>query len=914
MAGGIVRGGKRVFPQNRPWRPFGARSFVEEPTATPRGRGRHASPSSGPPVRSDLLTTKLHRPDGGPTVVPRPRLTDALESGVDGRLLLVAAPAGFGKSTLVARWLEGREGPAAWVSLEPDDDEPDRFWGYVVAALSPLRPEATADARLRLEAPRPDFPSVANALVNGFATPSGAPVVLVLDDLHAIGSPRVLHDLARLLEQRPAGLRVVATSRTDPALPLARWRARRDLTEIRQDDLRFTLDEARAYFERLGIALPDEALTLLTRRTEGWAASLQLAALSMDGLDDGERRRFVRGFSGDDRFVVDYLVDEVLDRLPSGVHRFLLATSVLDRLSGPLCDAVVDGLPDVDRPDLESLERQGLFVIPLDRRRTWYRYHHLFADLLRFRADEAFDVPRLLRRAAAWCEERGHVEEGVRYALRAADPEAAAGILERCFPHLIGQGRLATLTRLLDELAAGRVEGSVDLCMARAYVEHLSSNRAGAREWIDRARALPLDDDKPGDLGTREGHLALLETFQAMARQDVDAVARGAATARKTFAEIPFMRAVVEQAAALAELSRERLPEADRLGRAAWASGLRGGNRLAGVIGVHTAALAAVAAGRLADAAQLLDDALDRAAEVPRDEPLIRTLLDLRRSEVRIRQGDLDEAAVRIEAALATFEALTYETGLGLALAERLRLALVRGDGAAAAEAARALRPYQRQERVMTLAQPLLADLRWQGAPHADPPVDGGPLPSIVALTDARRRAAEGEHRDAAGRARRVGDDLDAAGAHGWALDARVLEAIQLDRLRDGRAGEVLTSALVAAAPHDHIGPFVMAGSALGDLLARTQARGAGDVPTALVARILAAIDADDGGSDGLLSDREGEVLTFLAAGLSNADIARRLFVSVGTVKRHTHNIYRKLEVSRRTEAVAEARRRGLVD
>lgn len=865
-------------------------------------------------MRSDLLTTKLHRPEGSPTVVHRPRLTEALESGVDGRLVLVAAPAGYGKTTLVARWLAQRDGPTAWVSLEPDDDQPDRFWGYVVAALSPVRPEATAEARLRLEAPRPDVPSVVNALVNGFAAPSAAPVVLVLDDLHALRSPDVLHDLARLLEQRPAGLRVVATSRTDPALPLARWRARRDLTELRQDDLRFTTEEARTFLEGLGVVLPDEALSQLTQRTEGWAASLQLAALSMDGLDEPERRRFVRGFSGDDRFVVDYLVDEVLDRLPPGIRRFLLATSVLDRLSGPLCEAVVDGLPGVDRPDLESLERQGLFVIPLDRRRTWYRYHHLFADLLRFRAAEVFDVAQLLLRAAAWCAERGGVEEGVRYALRASDPEAAAGILERRFPDLIGQGRLGTLTRLLDELAAGRVERSVELCMARAYVEHLSSNRTGAREWIDRARALPLDDDQPGELGTREGHLALLETFQAMARQDVDAVARGAATARKTFADIPFMRAVVEQAAALAELSREHLPAAHRLGRAAWASGLLGGNRLAGVIGVHTSALAAVAAGRLAEAAELLDDALDRAADVPRDEPLIRTLLDLRRSEVRIRQGDFQEAELRIEAALATFEALAYETGLGLALAERLRLALVRGDGAAAVEAARALRPYQLQERVMTLAQPLLADLRWQGEPHADPPVDGGPLPSIVALTDARRRAREGDHRGAATHARRVGDALDAAGAHGWALDARVLEAIQLDELRDGRAGDVLSSALVSAAPHDHVGPFVMAGSALGDLLARIQAAGSAPVPTGFVARILAAIDVSDGGSDGLLSDREGEVLAFLATGLSNADIARRLFVSVGTVKRHTHNIYRKLDVSRRTEAVAEARRRGLVD
>ena len=382
-----------------------------------------------------LLETKLYvpRPRGG--LVPRPRLSERLHWGTAAKLMLVSAPAGFGKTTLLTEWLAARpaaladERLAAWLSLDRGDNDPAAFWTYLIAALRMVAPGVGENALALLDAPQPPpIESVLTMLLNDLGAVAGE-IVLVLDDYHVIDARDVQDGMAFLLDHLPPRLHVVIASRADPALPLARMRARGELAEIRAAELRFTADEAAAYLnEMMGLQLTARQVAALEGRTEGWIAALQLAALSMQGRDDVAG--FIAGFAGDDRYVVDYLAEEVLARQPDRVQAFLLQTSILGRLSGPLCDAVTG--QGGGKAMLEALDRGNLFLVSLDDRRRWYRYHHLFADVLQARLldEQPGQVPGLHRRASEWHERNGEPSEAIRHALAAGDFERAAGLVE----------------------------------------------------------------------------------------------------------------------------------------------------------------------------------------------------------------------------------------------------------------------------------------------------------------------------------------------------------------------------------------------------------------------------------------------------------------------------------------------------
>jgi LuxR family maltose regulon positive regulatory protein len=390
-----------------------------------------AEPSTTTPVEAAipdpdrLLATKLHIPQLRPGFLARPRLLELLSEGTDAELTLVCAPAGFGKTSLLGDWARRSRRPVAWLSLDGGDCDPVRFWRYVAAALDRARPgiRRRVDALFRGGQPTPE--AVVTGLVNGLVE-GPETVVLVLDDYHLIEAPAVHDSLAVLLERLPPQLRLVLASRADPPLPLARLRARGQLTELREPDLRFTPEEAADLLRAaVGAELPETAVAALGDRTEGWAAGLQLAALSLQGHADVGA--FVERFSGSHRFVLDYLTEEVLDRQPEQLRSFLLQTSILTRLSGELCDAVT-GRTDGQQL-LEQAERANLFLHPLDEVRGWWRYHHLFADLLRVRlAQEQPDrVPELHRAAAAWHEAQGLADEAIGHALAPATPAGRPG-------------------------------------------------------------------------------------------------------------------------------------------------------------------------------------------------------------------------------------------------------------------------------------------------------------------------------------------------------------------------------------------------------------------------------------------------------------------------------------------------------
>jgi LuxR family maltose regulon positive regulatory protein len=385
---------------------------------------------------SPLVATKLFVPKLREGIVERLRLSERLQRGAVSRLTVISAPAGFGKTTLLTQWLAAGSGDrgVAWLSLDKTDNDPVSFWSHLIAALETAAP-GIGDAVLPiLQSGQQPVEVVLSALVNALTSVSEA-VDLILDDYHVIDHPDVQTGMTFLLEHLPPQIRMVISTRADPALPLARLRARGELIEVRSADLRFTSEEAAAYLTgAMGLSLTAKDISILGERTEGWIAALQLAVLSLEGRDDAPA--FIAGFAGSDRYVVDYLVEEVLQRQPDDVRGFLLHTCFLDRLSGPLCDAVTSS--HGGKAMLEGLDRENLFVVPLDDRRQWYRYHHLFADvLLTHFADELRqELPILHRRASDWYAQQGERLEAIRHALAGKDLERAADLIEVALPEM----------------------------------------------------------------------------------------------------------------------------------------------------------------------------------------------------------------------------------------------------------------------------------------------------------------------------------------------------------------------------------------------------------------------------------------------------------------------------------------------
>src|SRR5690242_10944138 len=454
-----------------------------------------AAPAQAAVSGQGVLSTKLHVPPPPPGFVPRPRLAQALGEGLASGRVLVCAPAGSGKTALLAGWARGGGRLVAWLGLDPGDSDPARFWRYAVAALDRARPGLAG----RVGPPPPGSPEgLVTALINELAADPGPDeLLLVLDDYHLVDSGPVHESVAFLLENLPPGLRVVVSGRADPPLPLARLRARGQLAELRAADLRFTGEEAAALLgEAAGPGLPGTAVAVLVARTEGWAAGLQLAGLSLRGHADAAG--FAAAFSGSHRFVLDYLADEVLDGQPGPVRAFLLETSVLERLSGDLCDAVT-GRAD-SQAMLQDIERAGLFMVPLDEVRGWWRYHHLFAELLRarLRAEQPGRMQALHRAAAAWSQEHDLADDAVRHALAAGDAAWAARLVEQHVETLLGRSEGETLRRWLSALPDQAVRDRPRLYLARAYGAAMGFQVEALEALLDDAeRAQAAGGDEP---------------------------------------------------------------------------------------------------------------------------------------------------------------------------------------------------------------------------------------------------------------------------------------------------------------------------------------------------------------------------------------------------------------------------------
>lgn len=898
--------------------------------------------ADGVSAGSQLLRTKLHAPPRRRGIVDRPRLTARARTAGLPALSLVSAPAGFGKTTLLSQWFAERadEDPRiAWLSLDAGDNDPALFWRYLVSALQTVVPDAGRDALSLLRAAQP-LRSVVTALLNDLA--AFPDVVLVLDDYHVIDSVDLHESVTFLLEHLPAQVHLVLAGRADPPLPLAGLRARGELLEVRAADLRFTAEEATTYLnEAMGLELDLDDVIALEARTEGWAAALQLAALSMQGRDDPSA--FVAGFAGDDRFVVDYLAEEVLERQPEEVRRFLLDTAILDRLTGALCDAVT-GRTD-GKAMLERLERANLFLVPLDDRRLWYRYHHLFADVLRARlAEDPPRVDELHGRAAAWSEASGDQPTAIAHALAGHDVPNAARLIELTAPAMFQARQELTARRWLAALPDTLFDERPVLSILMVGARMISGEIAGVERLLDGVERW-LD-------GTADPSTAIVFDAEQFARLPAQVAVYRAALALIA----GNLEATIGQAGRALQLAQptdhlQRGSAAALIGLALWTRGELepAGRHYADALGSLTAAghisdvlgcsLAVadmqIAQGRLGDAIRTYEAGL----ELAHRHGVVRGTADMHvgLSEVLLERDDLGGAARHLDAAIRLGE----QAGLPQH-PHRWRVAMARiraaeGDPAAALD--------------------LLSEAERRYNTDMSPPVR--PVSGVKARAQLAAGDLDGARHWAAGRGLSVDDELSYLREYEHLTLARVLLAGDddpegtlrflrrlLDAAEEGRRGSTVEILVLLALVHqgrgDHAGASAALEAALTSaeperstrvlvdevvalsplLRAISAGRPAGPAGGA-ARRLLANVPAKPGtarpptgaaprGLVDELSSRELDVLRLLRGDLSGPEIARELLISLNTLRTHTRNIYLKLGVGNRREAVRRAAELGL--
>jgi LuxR family maltose regulon positive regulatory protein len=890
------------------------------------------------------------------------------------RLVLVSAPAGFGKTTLIAQWLassergggeseSGGQSPrVAWLSLDAEDSELRRFVTHLIAAVQTSSPQVGAEALALLDSdPGPPREAVLVSLVNDLDELAG-PTVLALDDYHVIDAPDIHESVTFLLDHLPPQVTIAITTRADPPLPLARLRGRGELLELRAADLRFTADEADAFLNHvMGLNIDPAHVAALEDRTEGWAAGLQLAALSARGRvgagGSGGVADFVDAFTGSHRFVLDYLVEEVLNGQPDDVGRFLLDTSVLQQMTGALCDALT-GRGD-GRRTLEILERDNLFVVPLDDQREWYRYHHLFADALRARllAQHPDRVPELHRAASRWHAERGMLADAVTHAVDGADSDRAADLVELALPGLRKHRQDRTLREWLRALPDDVVRRRPLLATFLAWTRLSEGDLDETQLWLDDAeRALQASQPaamsgipdslaeaaraRNEELRALPATIAVFRASVAQARGDVDRT-------------VAHARHALELAGPNDHLARGAA--AGFLGLAAWAAGDPG----TAVDTFSTAVASLHAAGNVADelgATVVLADMwltrgrpvearrlYERALSVTERFPgaVLSTTGDLHvgLADVLREQGDLDAAANHLQMARELGDRaslLENRHRWYTAMAGMLR---ARGDLDGAVrmlEEAEPLylrgffpdvRPIPASKARVRIAQGRLAEAwDWAHEHHvtaADPPAH---LAEFNQLTLARLLI--GQYRADRDQAYieqahalldRVAGGAQAAGRAGSLVEARLVRALARHAVGDTDAAILdLAAALTDGVPAGYARLFLDEGPPMEELLRAAERRPESGEYAARMLRAAergqtataagAAPSSDEG-----LSDRELEVLRLLATELTGPEIARHLFVSVNTLRTHTKHIFTKLNVNTRQAAVRRATELGLL-
>ncbi len=879
-----------------------------------------------------ILATKLYIPPPRPGIVPRPHLVDRLNAGLSAgcKLTLISAPAGFGKTTLVSEWVADRGQPVAWLSLDEGDNDPARFIAYLVKAVQTIQAGIGEGLLAALQSPQPlQIETILTTLLNEISTiPEN--FLLVLDDYHSIDSQPVDQSLAFLLEHQPPQMHLLIATREDPDLPLARLRARGQLTELRAADLRFSPSEAAEFLNRMmGLDLSEADIDALEARTEGWIAGLQLAALSMQGHKDTSG--FIQSFTGSHHFVMDYLVEEVLHQQPDSIQAFLLRTSILDRMCGPLCDAILPNPSVPGQATLECLQRANLFIVPMDNDRHWYRYHHLFGDLLRKRLGQSLSpggIAELHIHASEWYENNDLMLDAFCHAAAANDIERAVRLMESKKMPIHRRGTATAILSWLESLPKTLLDARPALWWKQAAMLLAIGQPKGVEEKLQATEAALAAATLPGatlDETTRDliGRIAAAranvaqvdaqtETIQVQTRRALEYLHPDSLT----------YRSVAIRSLGFAYYQKDDLAAAGQAYSEAYSLAQAAGN-------IVDSSMASIRLGQVQEAENQLHLAAETYQRVlpvideysPHNAPL--AYLGLAR--IYYEWNDLDAAEKYGEQSLKLsrqFDQVIDRLVVSEVFLARLKLARRDATGAMdkvlQAEQTSRLQnyTYRLPDITYTRAEIQLCQgnvneaaqlVRQYAIPlmQARVLVAQGNPSEALALVEPQRQQAE---------AKRLPQRL---------LLVLAVQSVVLFAHGDkDKAVQVLVEALALAEPGGYIRLFLDEGALMAQLLLEAASRG---IRPDYIARLLAAFEAEKRDREGKpalplagsliepLSPRELQILKLITQGLSNREIGERLFLALDTIKGHNRKIFDKLEVQSRTEAIARARALGLL-
>ncbi len=907
-----------------------------------------------PETTTPLLTTKLYVPPTRPRLVSRPRLIKRLNAGLHRKLTLISAPAGFGKTTLLSEWVTQCDRPVAWLSLDEGDNDLARFLAYLIAALRTI--ESLGDAMDTIEdglpsvlkSARPrDIESVLTSAINAMAAET-KPFVLVLDDYYHIRADPIHQALTFLLDHMPPQMHLIIATRADPPLPIARLRGRGQLSELRQTNLRFTNDETAEFLNQaMGLKLLSADLIALASRTEGWIAGLQMAAVSMQGREDVSA--FVAGFTGSQHYILDYLVEEVLHRQPEDVQSFLLQTSILDRMTGPLCDAVTGTVNS--QAVLESLAHANLFVFPLDDRRHWYRYHHLFADLLRQRLHQQHPglVRTLHHRASEWYESNGPIAAAIDHSLSVGDHERAACLVEQAAPSSLMRGEFATLNKWIEALPDGVLRSHPLLCACHAMallaiaapIDEVESrlNDAAASDSPDLAR---------GELATLRG---LLATFRGDNQRSIE-------LSYEALQLLPdeevFFRSVAARNLGMVYLLSGDVGAARRIYEEEARCGEKSGDLVGCLSALQKVCALHLIQGQLHKAEAAYEEALELSTQTRGGPQPIDVKLRAGAADVLRERNELEKASLLLTDAIERLPTQARVWNPVWAMPAYLVLARVRQAQGDAKGARDAMQTAERlaiqydstelddiavgayQARLWVAQGDLEATMRWaeqrglQRDGDSAKTEDENGMASGYHLQElehnalARLYLAQDRPEDALAVLQPLLPAAEKLGRLGSVTEFLTLQALAFQAQGDlERALAALGRALSLAEPEGYVRLFVDEGEPMARLLRYAVSRG---IAAGYASKLLDCFDIPSTkGIEHLayrppaqplvepLSERELEILRLLDTDLSSTDMADELIISVNTVRTHIRNVYSKLGVHSRYEAIARAKELNLL-
>ena len=896
-----------------------------------------------------LLATKLYVPPQRANLVPRPRLLDRLGEAPRARhcLTLVSAKAGSGKTTVVSEWLHQQERPVAWLSLDTNDNNPRRFFAYLSAALHKLDIQIEPAVLSQFDPPQaPEAEGIVTELVNK-VTGNSIPFILVLDDYHLIENEWIHEAVGFLVEHQPPEMQLVLITRVDPPLPISRLRGRGQVTEIRDRDLRFTTEEATQFLTKsMGLDLPADLVSTLKGRTEGWIAGLQMAALSMQGRKrDEDLAAFVEAFGGTNRYILDYLMEEVLNQQPPASQDFLIETSILTRMCAQLCDAVrtPDGASD-SQAILAQLERSNLFLTPLDDERRWYRYHHLFADLvssiLRQRRSEE-QVRELHRRASQWHQASGSLDEAMVHAMAAHDFEQAASMIEENIASMLSRSEAPALLSWIEKLPEAIVRGRPWIDVYRANTLALSGEAEQTDALLDQLEErIEPSTHQPSEL---TGHIAAIRAYTANLRGDAPRAIEMAGLAEEQLPKEHLVaRGMANYALAVSHWANDDMDSAIKASLKMFEIGRKLDRLLIAVTALCDVGSAKKVQGQLRLSQEYYERAHRWLLERNGLDSRLRCVYEVGWADSLLQWNQLDAAYEHATTGIEYCQRFGAPSEMIWGCVTLMRVLQAWGDSEGALDAL-----YDAEQVMQThrIRQALRVELETKGAAlwlelgDTDTArrwvarCTGGSEREQIAL--ARLRLAEGRASDALHLMEGQRALAEAGGRHGRLIEILGLLALALDaQNRPSEASEALSQALFLGMPEAYVRVFLDLGWPMHELLVQMAAgpRGASMAPVMrdYVRTILDALrqerEAQKGLAEGVspasplaealvvpLTERELEVLGLLAEGLPNKEIAARLIVAPSTVKQHLKNIYGKLDVHSRTQAVARGRELALL-